>query len=220
MDEEVEQQYVFEQLSRRLADLTEALFERAPYCRGRFQGAGTRLAALCCGPAAAESVLREFEERWPFLLDAMQRSLRDEWEIGLLRLLHSVKEPCGSCSSSFGISPLIECPNCAQQVATVSEDLEAFAQTFADKLEYDPLGSQTVQESEASQDQDERVQALERECQSYKESLEEIQKALEDTSNENAARNIQLEELEEGQDGPSNDLSRPRVGAPRDDRQP
>jgi len=188
--------HVFEQLSRRLAEVTEALFERAPYCRGRFAGAGARLSALCRGPAKADSVLQVFEQRWPFLLAGTQRSLRDEWEIGLVRLLYEIREPCGSCNVGFGTNVFVECSVCVLKVATFSDELELFAASFGEKLAVEPPPPLPAHQAGASQGQDERVRELERECISYRETLGELHQALENTANDKAAQTLQLEELE------------------------
>jgi len=196
--------YIFDQLRGRLAELTESLFEQAPYSRWRFQGAGTRLATLCRGPATGDEAVQEFQETWPFLLSDTQRRLREEWEFGIIRLLHKAKDPCRHCNNSYGDDPLIECPHCAHKVASVSGELEVFAREFTERLKtyrappqpepQPPTDNATVP------DQAETIQALEAKCQSYQESLDEIQKALENTANEKAALDVHVEELARGRD--------------------
>ncbi|TPX13964.1 uncharacterized protein E0L32_005664 [Thyridium curvatum] len=193
----------------RLGDLTEVLFERAPYCRGgQFRGAGTRLAALCRGPAAAHSALHQLEERWADLDAARQTTLRTEWEIQMIRFYHDTKESCSACQPVFGnggYSQAMDCSVCAIKASTMSEDLEKFANTFADKFKPEPSPPEPpppppepapAPAAEPDPELLEKIKALELRVAVQKDALGELQKVIDGADTEKEAHKKGLEESE------------------------
>jgi hypothetical protein len=190
-----------EQLSARLAELTEALFDRAPFCRQGFRDTGARLAVLCRGPAKAHTVLQQLDQRWPFLLVETQQTLKNEWERALGRLLGEVDATCNSCNQGFRSAMFVlECAACAVRATRVSDELERFAKTFADLLGSEASPQGPPERPSVSQAQSQRISELEEECASQKEALLQLQQVLDNSASDRTVQAAQLEELHRAKD--------------------
>lgn len=214
-----------DELRDSLVDLTEALFDRAPFLRRGFVRSGSRLLTITRGPGHCDAILQKLEHSWHFFVTDTQHSLSDEWQGGLARFKREIQEPCRHCANNDAYNPFHptgECPVCTARVVAIAEAMEAFAKSFNDRIRVEQPSTQaaTVQTaasefttytpSQIETEQAGKIEVLERkvtemevrvaekeaELNSHKETMDEMQKAMDNILSDSTAINLEKQDFE------------------------